>query len=201
MGQASRLPLSDRLPGRPDACPTERERNARSLATLPNRASPSSPRRRLRRRQVQKALRPRARPPALRHVHRRQLRAGAAPPGLRAGQQLDRRGDGRLRQEHLGHDQQRRLVHGRGRRPRHPRRAARADLRRKGPRRADARSRHDQPQHGGQVRQAQLQDLRRPARHRPQGGQFPLQLVRGPGLPRRRHVPAGIRGRHAAGRR
>ncbi len=82
----------------------------------------------------------------LRHVHRRQRRAAAAPPGLRAGQQLDRRGHGRLRQEHPRHDQRRRLRHRRGRRPRHPRRAARADLRRKRPRRLHARSRDDQPQ-------------------------------------------------------
>ncbi len=67
------------------------------------------------------------------------------------------------------HHQQRRLGHRRRRRPRHPRRAPPAAHRRDGPRRQHARRRDDRPQVRRQVRQAGLQNLRRPARHRRQG--------------------------------
>ena len=51
--------------------------------------------------------------------------------------------------------------------------------------------------YGGKFDNDGLQDLRRPARHRREGGQFPLRVVRGRGPPRRPRLPAGIRARQA----
>ena len=79
----------------------------------------------------------------------------------------------------LGDDQQRRLGHGRGRRPRHSRRSApRPGL-------LHAPRRDDRAQVRRQVQQGGLPDLRRSARRRRHGRQFPLRMVRGRGPPRR----------------
>ena len=51
----------------------------------------------------------------------------------------------------------------------------------------------DQPARGRQVRPGRLQILRRPARRRRQVRQRPLRLVQGRGLPRRAHLPHGLR--------
>ena len=121
--------------------------------------------------------------------------ARAAPPGLRSRRQLDRRGHGRLRQEHLRHDQRRRLGHRRGRRPRHPRRnAPRPGL-------LHAGRRDDRAQVRRQVREGRLSNLRRPARRGRHGGELPLRMVRGRSPPRRPRLSAGVRARRAHRRR
>ena len=75
------------------------------------------------------------------------------------------------------------------RRPRHPgRRAPRGQA-------ADARSRHDHGRRRRQVRQEHLQGLRRPARHRRQGGDGPERVGRGRGAPQRPGLRAGVRAR------
>ena len=95
----------------------------------------------------------------------------------------------------LGDDQQRRLGHRRGQRPRHPRRdASRPGL-------LHAPGRDDRAEVRRQVRQGGLPDLRRPARRRRHRGQFPLRMVRGRSPPRRPRLPAGIRAGRAGGRR
>ena len=151
-------------------------------------------RRRLRRQQHQKALRPRARPPALRHVHRRQLRAGPAPPRLRSSSttRSTKRWPATPRTSGvtINNDGS---VHGRRRRPRHPRRTARADSPKKGRDVSTLEAVMTNLKCGGKFDKRQLQNLRRPARHRRQGGQFPLRMVRGRSLPRRHDVSAGIR--------
>ena len=105
---------------------------------------------------------------------------------------------GHATQRHVD-DQRRRLGHGRRRRPRHPRREARAALRRSRPRRLHARRRDDRPQVRRQVRQGRLPDLRRPARRRRHGRQLPLRMVRGRSLPRRHDLSSGIRARRRHG--
>ena len=93
------------------------------------------------------------------------------------------------------HDQQRRLGHGRRRRPRHSgREASRPGL-------LHAARRDDRAQVRRQVQQGGLSDLGRLARRRRHGGQFPLRMVRSRSPPRRARLSAGIRARRAHRRR
>ena len=87
---------------------------------------------------------------AARDVHRIHRADRTPPPRLRAGQQLDRRGHGRTRQKHLGHDHNDDVTvedDGRG-----IPLTGTSKHRSKKAASSDARGRHDQAQHGRQVR-------------------------------------------------
>ena len=117
----------------------------------------------------------------------------AAPSRLRGRRQLDRRGAGRLLRPGQRHDPHRQLGHGRGQRPRHPGRHARE-------RQVGGRGRADRAPRRRQVRQRQLQGLRRPARRRRLGRQRALRTARSRNLAERTGSPAGVRARQAARR-
>ena len=129
------------------------------------------------------------RPQASRDVHRVHQRERPAPPGLRGGGQLDRRGAGRPLRRDQRHHPRRQLDHGAGQRPRDP--GGRAPDR-EDPRR---RARADRAARRRQVRQEQLQGVRRPARRRRVGGERPVRAARGGGGPRRQASPHGVRAR------
>ena len=105
-------------------------------------------------------------PQASRHVHRVDRPPRPAPPRLRGGRQLRRRGARRPRVARRRHDPPRQLGHRRRRRPRHPGR----DHGEGGP--ARRRGRAHRPARRRQVRRRRrLQGLRRPARRRRLGRQ------------------------------
>ena len=145
---------------------------------------------RVRRLQHPGARGPRGRPASPGHVHRLDGRTRPAPPRLGGRRQLDRRGDGRLRDDRLRHDPPGRQRHGRGRRPG---RAGRAPLDRQGRPRGRA---HGAPRRR-QVRRRRLQGLRRPARRRRVGRERPLLLAARRDRAGRRRLGAGVRARQA----
>ena len=112
---------------------------------------------------------------ASRHVHRLDERARAAPPRLRDRGQLDRRGAGRLLRHHHGDHPRGRLDHRGRQRARHPRGHARGGEDARGGGRA-----HRAPRRR-QVRQGQLQGVRRAARRGRERGERALRAAQGVG--------------------
>ena len=145
--------------------------------------------RRLRRRQDQGPRRARSGPQAAGHVHRLDRAGRAAPSGLRSRRQLDRRSAGRLLRSNQRHDPHRRLGHRHRQRPRHSGRSARE-------RQVGGRSRADRAARRRQVRQRQLQSVRRPARRRRLRRQRAVGNARSRNLAQRPGLPAELRARH-----
>ena len=87
----------------------------------------------------------------------------------------------------------RQLGHGRGQRPRHPRRHA------QGERALGGRSDHVRAARRRQVRQQRLQGLGRPARRRRLGGELPLRVAAPRDPARRRRLGAGVPPRRPGG--
>ena len=110
--------------------------------------------------------------------------AGPAPPGLRGGRQLRRRGPGRLLHRDQRHHPHRQLRHRRRQRPRHPGGPAPH-----GARHGRGRGGADQAARGRQVRQGRLQGLGRPARRRHLGGERAQRDARGRDLARQEGLP------------
>ena len=119
-----------------------------------------------------------ARPQTAEHVHRLHRTRRAAPPGVRGRRQLHRRGPGRILLGHLGDHREAEHRPRRGQRPRHPGGHPPPG---KGQRPGSG---DDQAARRRQVRQDQLQGLRRAARGRGLGDQRPVGVVRGLGPPR-----------------
>ena len=128
-----------------------------------------------------------------RHVHRGHRGERTAPPGLRGGRQLDRRGAGRILHRHRRHDQRGRLDHRARQRPGHSDR-----LPRKGGT-FGAGGRADRTARRRKVQQGQLQGLGRSARRGRIVRQRALDAAHGRGAPAGPHFPPAIQPRHAAG--
>ena len=113
------------------------------------------------------------------HVHRVDRAGRAAPSRLRGRRQLDRRSAGRILRSGQRHDSHRRVGDGRRQRPRHPGRSARE-------RQVRCRSRADGAPRRRQVRQRQLQGVRRAARRRRVGRERAVRNARRRDLAQRR---------------
>ena len=121
---------------------------------------------------------------APRHVHRRHVRRHRpAPPGVRGGRQLDRRGAGRLLRRHRRHHPHRQLDLGHRQRPRHPDR--RQDGRQARAEALGRRDRADRAARRRQVQPEQLQGLGRPARRRRVAASTRFEVAAPDGPPRR----------------
>ena len=135
------------------------------MASPARAAAKRSPKNELHRQLDHRPRGPRGRPQAARHVHRLDLRARPAPPGVGGRRQLRRRGAGRLRRPHRGHAARRRRRPGHGQRPRHAgRHAPDAEA-------ADRRGHPHRAARRREVRRQGLRGLRRPARRRRLGRQ------------------------------
>jgi hypothetical protein len=118
------------------------------------------------------------------HVHRRHVgRHRPAPPGVRGGGQLDRRGAGRPLRRHRRHHPHRQLDQRGRQRPRHPHR--REDGRQARAQALGGRDRADRAARRRQVQPEQLQGLRRPARRGRELRERAEQVAAPDGAPRR----------------
>ena len=131
----------------------------------------------------------RGRTQAPRHVHRLDVVARPAPPRLRGRRQLHRRSARRLRRHDRRHDPRRRLGHRQRQRPRHSGRHA--------PDGEDPgrRGRDDRAARRRQVRQGQLQGVRRTARRRRVRRERAVREAQGVGQARRQRALHGLRAR------
>ena len=136
-----------------------------------------------------------SRPQATRYVHRFDVGAGPAPPGVGGRRQLGRRSPGRVLRPDRGHPAGRRRGPRRRQRPRDPGR------RQQGTRHDGHRGRADDPARRRQVRQRFVRGVGRAARRRGVGGERAVVQARRRGRPRRVQLDAALRQSEGGGAR
>jgi hypothetical protein len=114
----------------------------------------------------------------------------SAPPGVRGGGQLHRRGPGRPLRRHRRHHPHRQLDQRGRQRPRHPHR--REDGRQARAQALGGRDRADRAARRRQVQPEQLQGLRRPARRGRELRERAVQVAAPDGAPRRQGARDGV---------